>query len=140
MNRSISLLTFGLFLLVVSCGPDLVEENKIMREQLIAVHDEVMPQMGTLKSLEKKATQEIEELSAREPVDSVKIKNHEVLAFDLDEAYEGMFIWMRQYEPEDGDKNPVEIKAYLEEQMRMVTEVNKKMKAVLERAEKELED
>lgn len=140
MNRLISLFTPGLFLLILACGPNLVEENKIIREQLIAVHDEVMPQMGTLKSLEKKATQEIEELSAREPVDSVKIKNHEVLAFDLDEAYEGMFIWMRQYEPEDGDKNPVEIKAYLEEQMKMVTEVNKKMKAVLERAEKELED
>lgn len=140
MNRSISLFTFGLFLLVVACGPNLVQENKIMREQLIAVHDEVMPQMGKLKSYEKKATQKIEELSAREPVDSVKIKNLKVLALDLDQAYEGMFIWMRQYEPEDGDKEPIKVKAYLEEQMVMVTEVNKKMNAVLQKAETELKD
>lgn len=140
MNRFISLFTLGLIIFLNACGPDLVEENKKMREQLIAVHDEVMPQMGNLKSLEKKATQEIEGLSTQEPVDSLKIENLKSLAYDLDQAYEGMFIWMRQYEPEDGDKKPEEIKAYLEEQMVMVTEVNKKMKDALERAETELKD
>ncbi len=140
MNRLISFFTKGLFLFLIACGPNLVEENKIMREQLIAVHDEVMPQMGKLKSHEKKATQKIEELSSGELVDSVKIQNLKSLAFDLDQAYEGMFIWMRQYEPEDGDKEPIKVKAYLEEQMVMVTEVNKKMKAVLQKAETELKD
>lgn len=140
MNRLIQFLILGLFLLVNACGPNLVEENKKMREQLIAVHDEVMPQIGKLKSLEKKATQKIEEISTQESVDSLQIENLKALAFDLNQAYEGMFVWMRQYQTEDGDKEPGEVKKYLEEQMVMVTEVNQEIKAVIEKAEKELED
>lgn len=140
MNRLIQFLTLGLFLLVNACGPNLVEENKKMREQLIAVHDEVMPQIGKLKSLEKKATQKIEELSTQESVDSLQIENLKALAFDLNQAYEGMFVWMRQYQTEDGDKEPSEVKKYLEEQTVMVTEVNQEIKDVIEKAEKELED
>lgn len=140
MNRLISFLTIAIFFLLIACGPNLEEENKKMREQLIAVHDEVMPQMGNLKSLEKKASQEIEVLSNQQPMDSLKIDNLKSLAYDLDQAYEGMFVWMRQYEPEDGDKKPEEIKKYLEDQMVMVTEVNKKMKDAIKRAETELED
>lgn len=140
MNRLTPFLTLGLLLLLNACGPNLVEENKKMREQLIAVHDEVMPQMGKLKSLEKKATQKIEVLSNQEPVDSVQIEKLKVLAFDLNKAYEGMFLWMRQYDTEDGDKKPIEVKAYLEEQMVMVAEVNQEIKDVIERAEMELKD
>ncbi len=140
MNRIIPYLTLGLLLFLNACGPNLDEENKLLREHLIAVHDEVMPQMGNLKSLEKKANQKIEVLASQKPVDSLKIENLKALAFDLDQAYEGMFIWMRQYEPEDGDKKPEAIKVYLEEQMLLVTEVNKKMKDALDRAEKELID
>ena len=51
-----------------------------------------------------------------------------------------MFVWMRQYEVEDGDKDPLVIKAYLEEQMIQVTEVNQNIKNVLQKAEKELEN
>ncbi|MDI1324980.1 MAG: hypothetical protein PSV36_19705 [Algoriphagus sp.] len=140
MNRLTPFLTLGLLLLLNACGPNLVEENKKMRAQLIAVHDEVMPQMGKLKSLEKKATQKIEVLSNQEPVDSVQIEKLKVLAFDLNKAYEGMFLWMRQYDTEDGDKKPIEVKAYLEEQMVMVAEVNQEIKDVIERAEMELKD
>ena len=140
MNRIIPFLTLGLFLSLNACGPNLVEENKKVREQLIAVHDEVMPQIGKLKSLEKKANQRIEELSAQEPVDGLQIENLKLLAFDLNQAYEGMFVWMRQYETEDGDKKPIEVKAYLEEQMVLITEVNQDIKQVILRAEKELQD
>lgn len=140
MNRLIPFLTLGLLLLLNACGPNLVEENKKMREQLIAVHDEVMPQIGKLKTLEKKANQKIEQLGTQEPVDSLQIERVKALAFDLNKAYEGMFVWMRQYDTEDGDKKPIEVKAYLEEQMVMVTEVNQEIKTVIEKAEKELND
>ena len=140
MNRIIPFLTLGLFLSLNACGPNLVEENKKKREELIAVHDEVMPQIGKLKSLEKKATQKVDQLRSQEPVDSLQIENLKALAFDLNQAYEGMFVWMRQYDTEDGDKEPIELKAYLEEQMVMVTEVNQEIKEVIGRAEKELKD
>ena len=50
-------LVFTLFIFIQACGNKQVEENKTQREQVIAVHDEVMPKMGQLKSMEKAALQ-----------------------------------------------------------------------------------
>lgn len=122
---------FGLLLIFQSCGSGQAEENAKKRAEIIAVHDEVMPKMGQLKSLEKSALSLAEELSAMESVDSVKVKSLKDLAVELDQAYEGMFVWMRQYEVEDGERTPEEIKIYLDEQMVLVSEVNKNMKAAL---------
>ncbi|RIW17140.1 hypothetical protein D0X99_05145 [Algoriphagus lacus] len=128
-------LIFGLLLIFQSCGSGQVEENTKKRAEIIAVHDEVMPKMGQLKSLEKSALQKVEELSAMDSVDSVQIEALKNLALDLDKAYEGMFVWMRQYETEDGDQTPEEIKAYLDEQLILVMEVNKNMKTALSKAD-----
>lgn len=140
MNRIISGLILGAVFLLNSCGPNLKAENKKMREELLAVHDEVMPQMGKLKSFEKKANHKLEELNTQVPVDSTAVEKFKNLAVRLNSAYEGMFVWMRQYETEDGEKDPLVIKAYLEEQMIQVTEVNQNIKNALLEAEKELQD
>jgi hypothetical protein len=128
-------LIFGLMLIFQSCGSGQVEENAKKRAEVIAIHDEVMPKMGQLKSLEKSALGLVEELSAMESVDTVRVQALKDLAVELDQAYEGMFVWMRQYEVEDGDQTPEEINTYLDEQMVLVTEVNKNMKAALAKAD-----
>ena len=46
-----------------------------------------------------------------------------------------MFVWMRQYNTEDGEKTPEEVKAYLEEQLVLVSKVNEDIKAALAEAE-----
>ncbi len=128
-------LIFGLLLIFQSCGSGQVEENTKKRAEVIAIHDEVMPKMGQLKSMEKSALEKVDELAAMEPVDSVRIAQLRDLAAELDQAYEGMFVWMRQYETEDGERTPEEVKRYLDEQMVLVTEVNKNMKAALAKAD-----
>lgn len=128
-------LIFGLLLIFQSCGSGQVEENTKKRVEVIAVHDEVMPKMGQLKSLEKSALQKAEELASLDSVDTARVEALKNLALELDGAYEGMFVWMRQYETEDGDQTPEEIKAYLDEQLILVTEVNKKMKTALSKAD-----
>ena len=140
MNRIILILIVSVVFLTNSCGSNLKNENKKAREVLIAVHDEVMPQMGKLKSYEKKAGQKLEVLRAESSTDSLQIAKFSKLVGELDAAYEGMFVWMRQYQAEDGDKEPLVIKAYLEEQMIQVTEVNQNIKNVLQKAEKEFEN
>ncbi|GMQ29208.1 hypothetical protein [Algoriphagus confluentis] len=135
MKYSIVFLLFGLIILFQSCGNKQVEANNKLREEVIAVHDEVMPKMGQLKSLEKTALQMVEELSASPDPDQEKIDALKTLAVDLDQAYEGMFVWMRQYEIEDGEKTPEEVKAYLEDQMVKVTKVNEDIKNVLQKAD-----
>lgn len=135
MKYSIVFLLFGLTFLFQSCGNKQVEANKKLREEVIAVHDEVMPKMGQLKSLEKTALQMVEELSVSPEPNQEKIDALKTLAAELDQAYEGMFVWMRQYEIEDGEKTPEEVKAYLEDQMVKVKKVNEDIKNVLQKAD-----
>ena len=73
-------------------------------------------------------------------VDSDQIQRLEGLAVELNQAYEGMFDWMHQYEPEDKGESPETIAAYLEEQMVSVTEVNKAIKGVLAKSDSLLVD
>lgn len=136
MTRHIPVLTIVLFLFMSSCGQSVQDENLKMREKIISVHDEVMPLMGKLKSLEKKAIQEIQTLEEEETPNSERITELKALAIDLDAAYEGMFDWMHQYEPMDGDKTPEEIKTYLDDQLIKVTEVNNQFREVLAEADK----
>jgi cytochrome c556 len=133
-------LVFSLVAVVQSCGPNQKELNAVRRSEVIAVHDEVMPKMGQLKSFEKKALQKAGELAAMDPVDPEKVQQMKDLAVELDHAYEEMFVWMRQYETEDGARTPEEVKSYLEAQMKSVSEVNRLMKAALTKADSLLKD
>lgn len=122
-------------LLLISCGQTAQDENLKLREEIISIHDEVMPLMGKLKSLEKKANQEIQTLEEGNPT-SDRIIELKALAIDLDAAYEGMFDWMHQYEALDGDKSSDEIKVYLDDQLIKISEVNDHFKEVLNKADK----
>lgn len=133
-------LIFSLVLVINSCGPNQKDLNDASRTEIIAVHDEVMPKMGQLKSFEKKALQKAEEFAAMDSTDAAKVEEMKVLAMELDQAYEAMFVWMRQYETEDGERSLEEVKAYLEEQMVSVTEVNQLMKSALTKADSLLKD
>ncbi|MBA4302444.1 hypothetical protein SAMN03080617_03822 [Algoriphagus alkaliphilus] len=133
-------LVFSLVAVVQSCGPNQKELNAVRRSEVIAVHDEVMPKMGQLKSFEKKALQKAGEWAAMDPVDPEKVQQMKDLAVELDHAYEEMFVWMRQYETEDGARTPEEVKFYLEAQMKSVSEVNRLMKAALTKADSLLQD
>jgi transposase-like protein len=126
---------FTLFIFFQSCGNKQVEKNKVQREQIIAVHDEVMPKMGQLKSMEKAALQKVEELQSSDVPNLEKIESLKNLASQLNLAYEGMFVWMRQYNTEDGEQTPEEVKAYLEEQLLLVSKVNEDIKVALDQAE-----
>ena len=70
----------------------------------------------------------------REYYGEEKINELKNLATQLNQAYEGMFVWMRQYNNEDGEQTPEEVKAYLEGQMIQVTKVNEDIKAALDKA------
>lgn len=138
MKRLIPFFILTMIVFLNSCGPDLKEENRKLREEVVGVHDEVMPMMGKIKSLEKKALDQVKELESETNIDTLKVQALKAVAYDLDQAYEAMFDWMHQYESEDGDRAAEVVKADLEEQMVKVTKVNEQMKAALEKAEKEL--
>jgi len=128
------------FFLVLACSNPLIEANKEMRAQIIGVHDEVMPKMGELMSLQKKALAQADSLHAQDSTATTQIEGMRTLAGQLDKAYEGMFVWMRQYSLEEEGKTPEEIKTYLDEQLLKVNQVNADIKAALEQAGAQLKD
>jgi hypothetical protein len=126
--------------LVLSCANPLIEANKEMRAQIIGVHDEVMPKIGQLMSLEKKALAQADSLLAQDSTATDEIEGMRSLAGQLNQAHEGMFVWMRQYSLEEEGKTPEEIKTYLDEQLVKVNQVNGNIKAAMEQAASKLKD
>ncbi len=133
-------LIFNLLIYIQACRPSQADLNQEKRAEVMALHDEVMPKLGQIKSFEKKAIQKAAELAAEDSTNTDQIKQYELLATELDQAYEGMFVWMRQYEIEEEGKSPEEIKLYLDQQMILVGEVNKNIKDVLAKADSLLGD
>ena len=127
-------------MLVLACANPLIEANKEMRAQIIGVHDEVMPKIGQLMSLEKKALAQADSLFAQDSTASTEIEAMRSLAGQLNQAHEGMFVWMRQYSLEEDGKTPEEIKTYLDEQLVKVNQVNADIKAAMEQAASKLKD
>jgi len=115
-----------------------IEENKKLREQIIGVHDEVMPKMGELKGLEKKASEQADSLYAQDSTATAEIESLRALAVQLNQAHEGMFVWMRQYSLEEEGKTPEEIKIYLDEQWIKVNQVNETIQSALQQAEEKI--
>ncbi len=126
--------------LVLSCANPLIEANKEMRAQIIGVHDEVMPKIGQLMSLEKKALAQADSLLTQDSTATAEIEGMRSLAGQLNQAHEGMFVWMRQYSLEEEGKTPEEIKTYLDEQLVKVNQVNGNIKAAMEQAASKLKD
>ena len=133
-------LIFIFSMFVLACSNPLIETNKEMRAQIIGVHDEVMPKMGELMSLQKKALAQADSLYAQDSTATTQIESMRSLAGQLDQAYEGMFVWMRQYSLEEEGKTPEEIKTYLDDQLLKVNQVNVDIKAALEQAGTQLKD
>lgn len=140
MNAFRLCLIVAILLFFQSCGSAQKEENTKMRAEVIAIHDEVMPKLGKIKSQAKLATERAGDLATGEQVDSLHVQSLKDLAVELDAAYEAMFVWMRQYETEDGELTPEEVNIYLDEQLILVTEVNHKMKSALSKADSLLQD
>ena len=127
-------------MLVLACANPLIEANKAMRAQIIGVHDEVMPRIGQLMSLEKKALAQADSLFAQDSTASTNIEAMRSLAGQLNQAHEGMFVWMRQYSLDEEGKTPEELKTYLDEQLVKVNQVNADIKAALEQAASKLKN
>lgn len=103
-------------------------------EEVMAIHDEVMPKMDDmmrLKSqlqakLEQKETTQEEALALRSAIK------------ELEQADEAMMQWMRNFKPQDHVNDHQKVIAYYQEQKKYIKEVKDKMLAAIENARKKL--
>lgn len=139
MNSIFNIIGSFLFLtLLVSCAQEKVDENKLLKQEVIDIHDEVMPKMGELRSLKKSILEKIEALESNVDSDPDSIQRLKTYADDLENAFEGMFVWMRQFQS-NYEGSEEEVYEYLQEQKVLVEKVNRDIKTSIENAKKELE-
>ncbi len=111
-------------------GPTQKTDVSSLKDEVMAVHDEVMPKMGELRKTEKALRS-----MAQEVDDSLTSSDITSAANAIKLANENMMVWMRNYDPafEGTDE---EIKNYLEAQKDGIEKVREDMLSSLETGNK----
>lgn len=140
MKNLFESLFFLVVLTLAACSNEKVDEVQLLKDEVIAIHDEVMPYMGELKSLKKELEHKSDSLAQQDSLNyQNKINELNELAKKLDDAFEGMFVWMRQFKAPDADTDSEIAVAYFLEQKTLVEKVNADIKLALKDAKKELD-
>lgn len=121
-----------------ACNNDKKEQQALF-EEVMLMHDEVMPKMGNLRALSTELSQKADSLALDSLVDhSSKITEMRDLSKRLKDANEGMMEWMRQYEQVEEGTPHGEVMQYLMEQRKQIKKVRDDMLNSKDEAEKYL--
>ena len=118
------------FLLVVGC----TSKTETLKDEVMAIHDEVMPRMQDIMNLKKQARQQIDSLSSDTLSQDARIEELEQLIQELEEADEAMMGWMRAYKRnfEGSDEEYME---YLMGEKQKIQQVRDEMMEAINEAE-----
>ena len=95
-----------------------------LEDQVIAIHDEVMPAMGTLISLKEQLETKNSELETSGDLNAKdQVIVNSLVIDNLDQAHESMMDWMRNYEPVDLDQDYQQNLIYLQEELEKISAV-----------------
>jgi len=113
-------------------GHDMEEGgNQALYDEVMKVHDEVMPKMNDIYKLKE----ELKDQIANTPgMVEEKKKEIEGMIVKLDSASEGMMVWMRNFNPLPDSLGEEQAKEYLENEMEKIKQVRESVKEALEEA------
>lgn len=121
------ILLVSLIWFLPACGDNLKMENDSLKEEVIAIHDEVMPLMGDLKNYQKQVEKRISQADSL-GMSPEEVADLKVMAGDLGNSFEGMFVWMRQFKSSYDDMTDEQVRDYLLEQKILIEKVNADIK------------
>ncbi len=108
-------------------------------DTIMAIHDEVMPQMGNIHTLKKQLSNYLETVLAdttENPSEALKaIAKYQS---DLEEADRLMMDWMHEFDQDWKKKAPKEAMLYLNEEKKRIEIVKRSMRRSISAAEKYL--
>lgn len=135
-----ALLTLSI-VVVWSCGQrskengrstDEVQGNQALYDEVMKVHNEVMPKLDDIHKLKEKLNDKI---AVTPDMPEEKKKEIEEILMELDEADRGMWVWMRKFEPIPDSEGEDKAREYLENEMENVKKVKKDILQAIEKAE-----
>ena len=104
--------------------------NKALYDEVMAIHDEVMPKMNALYKAKSDLKARLETPGLNE---SDKKDLNEKIA-RIDSASEGMMVWMRQFDPVPDSEGEDKARAYLEGELVKVRKVREDILQALDSA------
>lgn len=104
------------------------KSNQELYEEVMAVHDEVMPKMNDIYRAKNSLRKQLEAPGLSE-TEQERIR-HKIA--QLDSADEGMMVWMRKFDPIPDSLGEEKARQYLEDQLVKVKEVKENILKALE--------
>ena len=108
--------------------------NQKLYNEVMKVHDEVMPKMNDIHKLKMSIREKIEKNPNLPKTERLKL---DAMYAKLDSANEGMMVWMREFRPLPDSVGEEKAKAYLENEMQRVNKVRDNMLKAIESAQKQ---
>jgi hypothetical protein len=108
--------------------------NQVLYNEVMKIHDEVMPKMDDIHRLKMSIREKIEKNPNLPQTERIKL---DAMYAKLDSANDGMMVWMRQFRPLPDSVGEEKAKAYLENEMERVKKVRERMLTAIQSAQKE---
>lgn len=133
MKASSLLIIISLVIISAACSKK--QENQVsekpLYDQVMEIHDEVMPSMGELNRLKRELKDKLAAATELTPEERAAL---EQTIQKVESASDGMMIWMREFNPEDYEGDALQ--QYLEGEMIRVQKVKKDILEALEAGRK----
>ena len=136
--KNIKYLILYLIVLTSACGnrqSDEQEKQESLYNEVMAIHNQVMPKMGILLSFQGKLEEEITQLDSNNTDDLKKIKFIESQINKLEEADEAMMQWMRNFRVDQEGWRHDSVMSYLENEKQAISSVSDQMQEVIAESE-----
>ncbi len=122
--------------LIFSCGPSKDSPWYDQYQKVMAIHDEVMPEMGTMAKLKKGLKKVREENNSLSEEQSTQVNE---LITRLTQAEDGMWDWMHEFDKPANNADVEETMTYLKSEEEKIAKVSKDMKSSIQDASNLLE-
>ena len=123
MKTILPVLSLFILSLVWGCGQK-TQDNQALYDEVMKVHDEVMPKMDDIYKLKQELKKQIADSSN---LAIEKRKTIEATILKLDSASENMMVWMRNFNPLPDSLGEEKARAYLEDQQEKIKKVKEEM-------------
>ncbi len=130
MKTILPVLSLFMLSLVWSCGQK-TKDNQTLYDEVMKVHDEVMPKMDDIYKLKQALKKQMAD-SSNLAVE--KRKTIEAAILRLDSASEGMMVWMRNFNPLPDSLGEEKARGYLEDQQEKIKKVKEEMLKAIDEA------
>lgn len=119
---------FSISVLVVNQGCNNKIDNDALYDEVMKIHDEVMPKMTDLYKMKEELKKQIADTPN---ITEEKRKELEDKISKIEAAMKSMMVWMREFNPPADSLGEVVVKEYLEGQLETVKKVKENILEVI---------